>query len=102
MHSPHRLNSEIALKSAPGLNRLASIFEATLRTAGAVARRGYARWARRRHARATYLALSEIDERTLRDLGLHRSELMSVATEISGGAESTRARSAQSQHELPF
>ena len=102
MHAPHRLNNDIALESAPRWNRLAPIFTTTLRTAGAMARRSYASWARCRHARATYLALREIDDRTLRDLGLYPSELMSVATEISGGAESTRAHSAPLQHELPF
>ena len=102
MHTPRQVNDDIAVDSVSRSSRLASLVDATLRTAVGFARRSHARWSRLRQARATYLALSEMDERSLRDLGFHRSELMSVATEISGGAEPTRAHSAQLQHELPF
>jgi uncharacterized protein YjiS (DUF1127 family) len=40
--------------------------------------------------RATYDALGELDARTLHDIGLARSELRSVAVELTGGAEPTR------------
>lgn len=51
-----------------------------------------AEWKRRQHARATLAALRGLDARMLRDLGFHRSELMSVAAEVAGTADSTRAR----------
>jgi hypothetical protein len=57
---------------------------------------------RRRQARANYLALFELDVWTLRDLGFHRSELLSVVSELSGAAEATRTRIALRQQELPF
>lgn len=51
--------------------------------------------ARRRQralARATYLALRELDAHTLRDIGLHGSEILSVVAEACGSAEATRIR----------
>ena len=38
----------------------------------------------------TYHALSGLDARTLRDLGLDHSELASLAAELAGDAEPTR------------
>lgn len=55
-------------------------------------RQTLAEWKRRRHAHATLAALRGLDARMLRDLGFHRSELMSVAAEIAGAADSTRTR----------
>lgn len=52
--------------------------------------RAWLTYRRRRHARATYSALSDLDDRTLRDLGFHRSEIWSVAAEATGEAEQTR------------
>ena len=65
---------------------------AALRSIGIVARRIYARWRRVRDTRATYYALRELDDRTLRDLGFDRSELTSIAAEASGQAGRTRVR----------
>lgn len=53
-------------------------------------RRAWLSYRRRRHTRAIYGALTELDDRTLRDLGFHRSEIWSVAAETSGEAEQTR------------
>jgi uncharacterized protein YjiS (DUF1127 family) len=65
---------------------------AALRGAAALVRRTVARWKQRQLERATYETLQGLDTRTLRDLGFHRSELMSVAAEVAGTAEFTRAR----------
>lgn len=51
-----------------------------------------ARWERRQQVRATFLALDALDASTLRDLGFHRSEIWSVATELSGDTGSSRGR----------
>jgi uncharacterized protein YjiS (DUF1127 family) len=50
---------------------------------------------RRQHARATYLALRELDARTLGDIGIHRSEILSVAAELGGQVEASRVQSLQ-------
>ena len=42
---------------------------------------------------ATDAALAQVDDRTLRDLGLDRSEIGSIAAEVEGRAERTRIRS---------
>lgn len=65
---------------------------AAVQGAAAIARRVYARLRQRWHARATYDSLQQLGDRELRDLGLDRSELASIAAEVSGGAESTRVR----------
>lgn len=48
--------------------------------------------ARRRRARRRFDDLRHLDERTLRDLGITRSELASVVSELGGGAAATRRR----------
>lgn len=55
-----------------------------------VAREFVDTWSHQQQARATYRALRGLDARTLRDIGFHRSEIRSVAAEISGAAEVTR------------
>jgi uncharacterized protein YjiS (DUF1127 family) len=50
-----------------------------------------ARWQRIRSERETYRALHALDARTLRDLGMDASELRSVAMEVSGATDPTRA-----------
>ena len=53
--------------------------------------RGWAmQWKHYQLQRATYRALDELDARTLHDIGLERSELRSVAVELTGAAELTR------------
>lgn len=60
---------------------------------GALAVRRAVRWiAARRAASQRLRQLRELDLRTLRDLGLTRSELASVVAEVDGNAERTRRR----------
>lgn len=47
----------------------------------------------RRQAHATYEVLRGLDARTLQDIGLHRSEVLSVALELGGASETTRVQS---------
>lgn len=55
----------------------------------------------RRQARATYLALRNLDARTLRDIGFDRSEILSVAAEVAGIADSNRAHPVLVLHSRP-
>jgi uncharacterized protein YjiS (DUF1127 family) len=74
----------------------ARLFATGLSWLGGTLRRAYAEWQRRSHARAVYATLSRLDTRTLHDLGMERSELTSVAAELSGSAELTRIRAMNS------
>jgi uncharacterized protein YjiS (DUF1127 family) len=49
-------------------------------------------WRDRRQIRATRLALMNLDDATLRDIGFVRSEVESVAAEAQGAVAVTRAR----------
>jgi uncharacterized protein YjiS (DUF1127 family) len=85
-HAPHQ--TARADRSAA----LARALVAASRALGALVSRKYAVWRRQRLARVTYLALQRLDARTLRDLGLDRSELASITAELTSSAELTRAR----------
>jgi uncharacterized protein YjiS (DUF1127 family) len=67
------------------------VFEGGHLAAQAV-RRILAAWRRQRDEYATYRALSGLDQRTLRDIGFDRSEARSVAAELAGRADRTRAQ----------
>jgi uncharacterized protein YjiS (DUF1127 family) len=56
-----------------------------------------ARWQRRRDLAATRRDLAGLDDATLRDLGLHRSEVGSVAAELHGVAAASRRLSLASR-----
>ena len=49
-------------------------------------------WRDRRQIRATRLALMNLDDQTLRDIGFVRAEINSVAAESHGGVSVTRDR----------
>lgn len=51
-----------------------------------------AAWRDRRQLRATRLALMNLDDATLRDIGFMRTEIDSVAAEVHGGVAATRSR----------
>jgi uncharacterized protein YjiS (DUF1127 family) len=70
----------------------AAVLYPALRRASAWLAQACERYVRRRQARAIFRALHELDDRTLRDLGFHRSEIWSVAAEATGEAEWTRVR----------
>jgi uncharacterized protein YjiS (DUF1127 family) len=60
--------------------------------------RALAAWQRERMDRATFASLRALDDRTLRDLGFHRSELRSVAREVATGGAGDRIRSTAGEH----
>ena len=55
-----------------------------------------ARYRRHRDMKAIYDTLQALDDASLRDLGFHRSEILSVAAEAMDEAERTRVRTIQS------
>ena len=59
---------------------------------GTALRDAYARHRQRRRAYSLYNELRMLDDHSLRDLGIDRSEITSVASEAAGIAEQSRAR----------
>jgi uncharacterized protein YjiS (DUF1127 family) len=80
---------------------LGEIIVAVIQAAGAIARRAHARHRQRRQAWDLYDALQQLDDHTLRDLGFERSEIRSVAAEVTGEAEYARVRALLTSHSLP-
>jgi uncharacterized protein YjiS (DUF1127 family) len=72
--------------------RLAGLVTALIAAMSATGHRLRASWSSARAARATYLALRDLDSHTLHDLGLDRSEMRSVAAEIAGQSDRTRVQ----------
>ena len=55
-------------------------------------------WRRTSLRRATTRTLHSLDDRTLHDLGFHRSEIGGLAAEIDGRAELSYVRARQARH----
>jgi uncharacterized protein YjiS (DUF1127 family) len=94
----YRLNQDARVHRS---HTLGDIIAAAIRTVDAIARRAYARYRQRRQGRATYETLRQLDDRTLRDLGFDRSEIRSVAAQLTGEAEYTHVRALQTLYNLP-
>src|SRR5262245_4248559 len=84
-----------------GPNTLDGIVADTIRAAARLVQQLRARRLERRRMWESYNELRGLDDHTLRDLGFHRSELMSVAAEVSGAAERTRGRVQVQQRLFP-
>lgn len=85
---------------APHRASFAQIARAFADLAADALRGAVARWRAGRMERATRAALAQLDDRTLRDLGMHRSELGSVAAELAREADVSRRRVLLSLHML--
>ena len=67
-------------------------WEAALGAAVDGVKRMRSTWKRHRQIMEACDALRQLDAHTLKDLGFHRSEILSVAAEVAGTAEPTRLR----------
>ncbi len=88
---------------SPPLYKTAGMRELIADTSGwvvGVTRRYVNEWYRHRMAWDTYKSLRRLDARTLRDVGLDRSEMGSIADEITGEAEATRIHALRSLRSL--
>lgn len=79
-------------RANPALRRIRAAATRVLRRAAVGVTRFVRSWEQNRRARANYEVLSRLDEQTLRDLGLTRSEVGSAAAELGGRATATRRR----------
>jgi uncharacterized protein YjiS (DUF1127 family) len=78
--------------ATPRMRASTTVAQRALDVLAAFVRSTRARRRRRLQARAICLTLRACDDRTLRDLGLHRSEITSLAAEATGMAACTRER----------
>lgn len=86
------------LVDVPQRASFAQIVRAFAELAADALRGAIAQWRAGRIARAARAALAQLDDRTLRDLGLHRSELGSVAAELARETDASRRRVLLSLH----
>jgi uncharacterized protein YjiS (DUF1127 family) len=67
---------------------------------GAALHKSAVRWGEWREMRRTYSALSQLDERTLKDIGFGDHEAGSIAAELAGRAERTRVHALRTLRDL--
>ena len=84
MQTPHTLCLPAPVAAGPFARFVADLIEG---------------WRRTSLCRATTLTLHSLDDRTLHDLGLHRSEIGGLAAELSGRAEITTLRGQLAHHQ---
>ena len=70
---------------------IAGVIAKAIRAVRAIARRVVAWHRQRQQAKATFDVLHGLDDRTLRDLGFHRSEITSSVTQATGADAYTHA-----------
>src|SRR4029453_8482854 len=92
--------ADVALAVPNGSATLVEILVAIASSAAAEAKRLHATWRRSRDAHATYLTLRSLDERTLKDVGLHRSELRSAAAKLASEVDRSRTQAGRPLHAL--
>ena len=71
---------------------LGNLIIRTVHAGGAIVRQAIARYRQRQQARNLHIALHQLDDRILDDLGINRSKIASFAAELTGQAECTRVR----------
>ena len=78
------MNTSVQTLHAPNaLQRFVHVVVAALRSTAAA-------WQRFRRRRAMQGELESLDDRMLRDIGMHRSEVSSLVSELIGAAPATR------------
>ena len=92
--------SSLALAAAARGHRtleLQRLLAAALRRLVAFTESSVATWSQAQRDRRSRRAMQQLDERVLRDLGLARSELLSLDAELRGAAEPTRVLTLQAR-----
>jgi uncharacterized protein YjiS (DUF1127 family) len=93
----------IDVQATAGQQRSASFWQicvAVGEAVGGAIDRAVTRWREYRALRRTYNALADLDQRTLRDIGLDAHEAGSIAAELAGRAERTRMQALRTLRDL--
>ena len=98
--APHDAVALHSLARAIRARRLGDALAAAMHTVVRALRVAAGNWERAEQRRATVRALRELDDRTLRDLGVHRSELTSVAYDLERNEPTARLRAGSAANAL--